>query len=413
MHPQSETSHTTLVRHHGLDAARAVALFIGIFHHGIESFISYVKWDWITQDTQESIILDILFYVSHVFRMQAFFLMSGFFAHLLLKKLGTGGFMVNRAKRLVLPFVIFWPILYFTTYNLWVWGIHTLRDSTTEQKVAELPDYMLLSHGFPLMHLWFLYFLILYCVLVVVYQTLISRMIDPHNRIARMLIKAVSYCSPKWWGSLLIGLIMVLPMLGMTDEFGVDTSASSLIPMLAPFVLYGLYFLLGWIIFLVPQLWNSMSRFKSQNLLTSIVLIVLLIGLNLAVKGTSLMSPILVNGLINFVYAFASVTAVFAFIGFMISCFSSASLRIRYLSDSSYWGYLIHLPLVGFFQILVAPYDWFWGFKLVLIFVPVIILLYISYKYFVRTTIIGRLLNGATKSQQLKVNPLRTDVRSN
>ena len=28
-------------RFHGLDAARAIALFIGIFHHGIESFISY------------------------------------------------------------------------------------------------------------------------------------------------------------------------------------------------------------------------------------------------------------------------------------------------------------------------------------------------------------------------------------
>ena len=412
MHPQSETSHITLVRHHGLDAARAIALFIGIFHHGIESFISYVKWDWITQDTQESIILDILFYVSHVFRMQAFFLMSGFFAHLLLKKLGTGGFMVNRAKRLVLPFVIFWPILYFSTYNLWIWGGHFL-DSTTVQKAAELPDYMLLSHGFPLMHLWFLYFLILYCLLVVVYQTLISRMIGPHNEIARTLIKAVSYCSPRWWGSLLIGLIMVLPMLGMADEFGVDTSASSLIPMLAPFVLYGIYFLLGWIIFLVPQLWNSMSRFKSQNLLTSIMLIMLLIGLNLAVKGTSLMSPILINGLINFVYAFASVTAVFAFIGFMISSFSSESLSVRFLSDASYWGYLIHLPLVGFFQILVAPYDWFWGFKLLLIFIPVIILLYTSYKYFVRITIIGHLLNGATKSQQLKVNPLKTDARSN
>ena len=298
MNLKLETSHSPLVRYHGLDAARAIALSIGIFHHGIESFISYVKWDWITQDTQQSIILDILFYVSHVFRMQAFFLMSGFFAHLLIKKLGTGGFMLNRAKRLVLPFIIFWPILYFSTYNLWVWGMNFLSDRTPEHAVSELPDYMLLSQGFPFMHLWFLYFLILYCVLVVMYQTLIRRMIDVKNRVGIILIKAVSYCSHRW-GSLLIGLVMVVPMLGMTDEFGVDTSASGLIPELAPFVLYGIYFLLGWIIFLVPQLWDSMRRFKGQNVLVSIILIVLLIGLNLALKGTSLMPAVVVNALIN------------------------------------------------------------------------------------------------------------------
>ena len=408
---KSETSHKPSVRYHGLDAARAIALFIGIIHHGIESFVSYVKWDWITQDTQQSLILDILFYVSHVFRMQAFFLMSGFFAHLLIKKLGTRGFMLNRAKRLVLPFIIFWPILYYSTYNLWLWGMDFLRSSASEHAVSELPDYMLLSHGFPLMHLWFLYFLILYCVLVVVYQTLISRMIDPNNRIARMLINAVSYCSPKWWGSFLIGLVMVAPMLGMTDEFGVDTSSSGLIPELAPFVLYGIYFLLGWIVFLVPQLWDSMRRYKRQNVLASIILIVLLIGLNLALKGTSLMPAAFVNGLINFVYAFASITAVFAFIGYMIARFSSANFSIRYLSDASYWGYLIHVPVVGFFQIIVAPYDLFWVFKLILIFVPVIIILFGTYKHVVRTTFIGRLLNGAAQNERLKVDPIKIDAR--
>src|SRR5687768_16886642 len=75
-------------RYHGLDAARAIALLIGIFHHGIESFVTYVKWDWVTQDSQSNIVLDLLFYVSHVFRMQAFFLMSGFFVHLLVTRKG-------------------------------------------------------------------------------------------------------------------------------------------------------------------------------------------------------------------------------------------------------------------------------------------------------------------------------------
>ena len=124
------------------------------------------------------------------------------------------------------------------------------------------------------------------------------------------------------------------------------------------------------------------------------------------------MPGLLVNAIINIVYAFASVTAVFAFIGFMIGYFSSPGPRIRYLSDASYWGYLMHLPLVGFFQILVAPYDFHWGFKLVFIFVPVLSLLFISYQYFVRNTLIGVLLNGAVKSNRPELSPLKIDSRS-
>jgi hypothetical protein len=395
MHLQSQsTLSQATVRYHGLDAARAIALFIGIFHHGIESFVSYARWDWITQDSQQSLVIDILFYVSHVFRMQAFFLMSGFFVHLLLSRLGIWRFVLNRAKRLMLPFIIFWPLLYVGTYNLWVWGIIYLRNVTHAQAVSELPDYMILSQGFPLMHLWFLYFLILYCVCAVVYLSLIKKLITGEGY--RLSInKFVSYCSRRWWGSLLIGMFMVVPMLGMTDGFGVDTSASGLIPRLAPFVLYGAYFALGWIMFKRPDLLNGMSRFKRQNLIASVVLIIVLIGLNLALKGTSSLHGGIGQALINILYAFASISAVFAFIGYMTACFSSHSPKIRFLSDASYWGYLIHLPLVGYFQILVAPYGWSWALKLVLIFIPVILIIFITYKYVVRTTQIGVLLNGA------------------
>jgi glucans biosynthesis protein C len=382
------------VRYHGLDAARAIALFIGIFHHGIESFVSYAKWDWITQDSQQSLVLDIFFYVSHVFRMQAFFLMSGFFVHLLLKRLGPWKFVLNRSKRLALPFVIFWPVLFLLTHSLWIWGIQYLHSGTHEQAVSKLPDYMVLSHGLPLMHLWFLYFLILYCGCAVICLPLIKRLINPNGRFVS-LTKFLSYCSLKWWGSLLLGSFMIIPMLGMTDGFGVDTSASGLIPRPAPFVLYGMYFALGWIMFRQTELLHNMRQYKRQNLIVSIVLIAVLIGVNLALKGASPLHIILIRALINILYSFASITAVFAFIGYMMTYFSAANSEIRYMSDASYWGYLVHLPLVGYFQILVAQYDLFWPFKLILIFVPVTLILFTSYRYLVRTTAIGALLNGA------------------
>jgi len=384
-------------RFHGLDAARAIALLIGIFHHGIESFISYANGDWITEDSQSSLLLDILFYASHVFRMQAFFLMAGFFAHLLFTRKGLWGFVTNRTKRLVLPFIIFWPILYMVTFHLWVWGIQYLKNNSYAEAVAELPDYMVLSKGFPFMHLWFLYFLILFCTGVVMLKPIVNS-IDKKEKLRLAIDRFLIYTIERWWGSMVIGLFMVMPMLGMRDWFGVDTSASGAIPRIAPFILYGMYFTLGWFIYRQARLLKTIEKFRFTNLIFGISFIALLIVLNLLLADPSPSNAAIILGVLNALYAFASITTAFAFIGYMIAFFSSPNPRIRYLSDASYWGYLVHLPIIGFFQIIVAQYDITWSLKLIFIFAPSIIILMLSYRYGVRNTWLGLLLNGVKKT---------------
>ena len=386
----------TMERFHGLDAARAIALFIGIFHHGIESFISYAKWDWITEDSQSSFLLDILFYASHTFRMQAFFLMAGFFAHLLLLRKGYWGFVMNRTKRLVLPLLLFWPFLYLITFHLWVWGKQYLKHISHAEAVAELPEYMVLSKGFPFMHLWFLYFLILFCAGVAIVRPIINR-IDKREKLRHTVDRFFAYSLERQWGSLLVGLFLVIPMLGMRDWFGVDTSASGFIPRMAPFILYGMYFTVGWFIYRQVQLLKNLEKFRSSNLILGSAFIILLIVLNLLLADPSPSNAPVILAMLNTLYAFASITTAFAFIGYMMAYFSSTNPRKRYLSVASYWGYLIHLPILGFFQILVAQYDLFWALKLILIFAPSITLVMVSYRYGVRNTGLGLLLNGEKK----------------
>lgn len=383
----------TKIRYHGLDAVRSTALIIGIFHHGVESIISYAKWDWITQDSQNSLTLDIFFYVSHVFRMQAFFLLSGFFAHYLFSKLGSRRFIINRVKRLVLPFLIFWPLLYVATYRMWVWGNTYVHHYSDVKAISKIPDYMILAKGFPLMHLWFLYFLILFCAFIIPFKYIIG-WIDRNETLSRTTDKFIFFCSTRWYGSLLIGLFMVAPMLGMNDGFGVDTSASGLVPRLAPFILYGIYFLLGWFFYRQPLIFKNVQQFSVPNLIASILLIIILIVINLVFSEATGTTAENIKVLLNALYTFASITSVFAFIGFMLRYFFNESAQVRYVADASYWGYLIHLPLVGFFQILVAKYDWFWGLKLFSILVPTFLLLFFSYKFLVRGTFVGTLLNG-------------------
>jgi peptidoglycan/LPS O-acetylase OafA/YrhL len=93
-------------------------------------------------------------------------------------------------------------------------------------------------------------------------------------------------------------------------------------------------------------------------------------------------------------------------IGLFRSCLSQQKSWIRYLSDSSYWLYVAHLPLVVILQSSVVDLPWNSFGKLSAISILSILLLLVSYQLLVRNTWIGRLLNGP---RQAKSNPQASD----
>jgi peptidoglycan/LPS O-acetylase OafA/YrhL len=93
-------------------------------------------------------------------------------------------------------------------------------------------------------------------------------------------------------------------------------------------------------------------------------------------------------------------------IGLFRSCLSQQRAWIRYLSDSSYWLYVAHLPLVVILQSSVVDLPWNSFGKLSAISILSILLLLVSYQLLVRNTWIGRLLNGP---RQAKSNPQASD----
>jgi surface polysaccharide O-acyltransferase-like enzyme len=86
--------------------------------------------------------------------------------------------------------------------------------------------------------------------------------------------------------------------------------------------------------------------------------------------------------------------------GLFAHCFRQLGYRARWFSDSAYWIYLAHLPLVLALQIAVLPLDWPASLKFLLVFSAATALLFASYHWMVRYTWIGALLNGPRKPRR-------------
>ena len=92
----------------------------------------------------------------------------------------------------------------------------------------------------------------------------------------------------------------------------------------------------------------------------------------------------------------------FGLIGAFRSWCSTESRAIRYISDSSYWLYLMHIPLVIALACLIQTWRLPVFVKLCVICFGTTFILLITYQLFVRYTWIGLMLHGSRKKTPLQ-----------
>ena len=140
-------------RLHALDALRGGALLLGIAFHAAFSFTDL---DWPVVDDDPSATLFVAAFVIHIFRMSVFFVIAGFFARMSFHRRGLRDFVVDRLKRIGIPFIVGWPLLLVATTLVLVWA---------DGDWGRLPPYVDAKlpprwNTVPLIHLWFLYVLL-------------------------------------------------------------------------------------------------------------------------------------------------------------------------------------------------------------------------------------------------------------
>ena len=85
---------------------------------------------------------------------------------------------------------------------------------------------------------------------------------------------------------------------------------------------------------------------------------------------------------------------IFGLIGWFRKLFSRENPRVRFVSDSAYWLYIAHLPLIQIIQYWVSDWPLPSFIKLIFVCIVTTVLLLLSYRYLIRYTVIGTLLNG-------------------
>ncbi|GAA5495309.1 glucans biosynthesis protein C [Rubritalea halochordaticola] len=105
---EAPTTADLVKRRHDLDALRSGAMLLGIALH---AGVAYTTARWLVNDSQQSELFDIFANLVHGFRMQLFFLLSGFFTAMLYQKRGLKALVAHRFKRIFLPLVLFGAFL--------------------------------------------------------------------------------------------------------------------------------------------------------------------------------------------------------------------------------------------------------------------------------------------------------------
>lgn len=393
----TDTTARQTERLHALDAVRAFALLLGILLHAAACFVESVPiplWP-----ERPALVPTLLYWGIHVFRMSAFFLMAGFFGRLLIERRGTGAFARDRAKRIALPLGLALVVLPLFSGLAAVLGalphggIGYLQGLLPPSPLAIMPEgEPVAGQGLNLSIYWFLYYLLIFYALA-----LAARALDRSGRFAAACDRVVGLVMAGPWAPALIALPVAGAFLlhdGWNQWLGLPAPIAFTPD---PFAIagYGVPFVLGWFLHRQVPLLLGVQRYWLGYLLAALALAGLALWL-IGVKPVWSGGPLEGSRLVAYAlaYALAMGFAVLGLVGAALRFLSRASPAIRYLSDASYWLYLTHLIPLVFFIVLMKPYDWHWAIKLAVMLGGSLPLLLLSYRYLVRSTWIGVMLNG-------------------
>lgn len=389
-------------RLHALDVVRASALLLGIALHAASPYMA--DMGWVAQETPNE-ALEGVWYVVHIFRMPMFFLIAGFFGRMMIERKGVKDFIKDRSKRIVVPLLVGWPLVmlllsvFFVLTSLATGVDLQAYVADAQARAAEQAESRPKAGGdlWNWMHLWFLYYLVLFHIGALAARAVLDGVIDRGGRIRRGLDAVVRLVMSGIWGPVILAAPLAAWLLYQRADWvswvGVGPP-TDVIPDATALIGHGLAFGLGWLLHRQPSLLLGLEK----SWIAYAVLALALTVVSVRIAGLTARWEPYLEGRTLVVYAAAYTVAswcwIFAFVGAAQRFLSGPSPTWRYIADSSYWLYLMHLPLLVVPGIVFQSLGWHWSIEYGLTLAGTVALLLLSYHTMVRFTFIGAVLNG-------------------
>ncbi|MBK8067147.1 MAG: acyltransferase family protein [Rhodanobacteraceae bacterium] len=360
-------------RVHALDHLRALAMLAGVLFHAALAYSPLLHPWWPAADRQHSPLVDALVWLLHLVRMPLFFLVAGYFAASVAARRGMGGLARQRARRILLPFLVAWPLVHFTIAAATGWALANAEHPPPlllmlrEWQAMPDPPAMPPSTG----HLWFLYYLLLFGVL-----HWAGRALELGGLLGRWMA----------WGILPVALS--LPWLlwpGFALTQAPHPAPEGLLPQFWAIGVYGPFYALG--VALHGRL-GTLDGLRRWLFPAAAACLVAYLAFWLRIDAG--LSYAHADGLTALLESVIAGWGTLACLVLGLRTLAAPRVWLSYLARSAYWTYLLHLPLLFAIQYLLMDLSWPWPAKFVCAVAATLALCLSSYELLVRRTALRR-----------------------
>lgn len=390
----------TSSRLHFIDNLRATTMLVVVIFHVLMVFTTPDFYPWPTRDMYTSPIFNAIEISLHVFTMPLFFFVAGYVASRLQGHLGTRGFMVQRLKRIGVPFLICMLILAYIHTIEWLAYVvischgvsltncltHGAGNNVGKVLLQKLAGGDIARFYDSTSNLWFLYYLLLLYMLTI--------MLLPFWR------KAHTYIKTNW--SILALIIAGFLFLWPVDAWRINTP-TSFIPNGWLLMFYAGFFYYGWLAYRNTVLIEKWMQHNWIYWVAAVIILPSYAVLQSNQPSNNNHYYLLLRAITLLDCAAGAWVMIMAVSGFYLRNLNRPNRVLRYLADASYWIYLIQLPIIMCLQNYYASSTLPVLLKIVIIFVAVMSIALLSYQVLVRNTFVSKIIGSKRANSRRQV----------
>ena len=367
-------------RYYSIDNLRAAMISVVMFGHAL---LPYVTVPRRFKDPDTHIAFDTLAVFLYSFAMPVFFVTAGFAAALLYQRRGALGVARSRFQTIFLPLLVAYLVLSPLTRGAYVFATAVSTTGSIQAGMDALQPGHWIRWG-AAYHLWFLVSLLFFTALAVGLRWGMLRILG--GRITQLPIRA---CLASRWRTLTMAMIAAI---AMVPAYALAESVASALTMqLAGFA----FFVFGWLFYSHRDLLPTFSHGAWRQIAVAFAVLPVTVWSTRERLIAPETADLLVGTLAGISNCIVAACMTVGLLGVFQGRYDRHPSAVgQYVSDASYWIYLVHLPLLVFVAGAFSALPLSALAKYLLTVTVVVPIVFASYHFCVRATRFGGLLKG-------------------